>query len=399
MEQAMAQPQNHRRWTRGAYLAMLCNGLCASSSSVVLAILRERYGLSYDFAGLLLALVSVGNMAAGFLSGVLPGVLGMRGSVLLLTGGAALGYGLLCCTGWPAVLLLAFILVGFTKGSATNNSTVLISQAAPGKAGTMNLLHACFATGSLVCPFFIAFFSGSSLPWYAPMAALAAAGVALWLIFLLAKLPAKPRGQRAERSDWSFLRSRLFWMVACMMFFQNCSEITFTGWVVTYFQDSGILTGSLGNLTVTVIWGAMLVMRLIIAFAIKIRDSFKAMAIMIGASMAAYALLLQAKTGPAALCSLALFGLAIAGTSPTGISSAGKLLSNASVGVLLPFASLGAIIMPYIVGAVAQRAGIVGGMSCILVTLALTLLFALLCRREMRRAQAGQTAPADTAAE
>lgn len=384
----MEQVQTNRRWTRSAYLCMTVNGLCASSGSVVLAILRERYGLSYDFAGVLLALISVGNMAAGFLSGLLPDFIGMRASVLILVGGAALGYGLLCFTGWPAALLLAFTLVGLTKGSATNNSTVLISQAAPGKAGTMNLLHACFATGSLLCPFFIAAFSNGSLPWYAPMAALAAAGAVLWLIFASAQLPAKPRGQRAERSDWSFLRSKLFWMVTCMMFFQNCSEITFTGWVVTYFQDSGILTGSLGNITVTVIWGAMLAMRLVIGFAIKIRDSFKAMAIMIAASMAAYALLMQAKTGPAALGALVLFGLGIAGTSPTGISSAGRLLSNASVGVLLPVASLGAIIMPYIVGAVAQKVGIVGGMSCILVTLAFTLLFALLCRREMRREQA-----------
>lgn len=389
----MEQEQASRRWTRSAYLCMMVNGLCASSGSVVLAILRERYGLSYDFAGILLALISVGNMAAGFLSGLLPGFIGMRASALLLVGGAAVGYGLLCFTGWPAALLLAFTLVGITKGCATNNSTVLISQAAPGKAGTMNLLHACFATGSLLCPFFIAAFS-NSLPWYAPMAALAAAGAALWLVFAAAQLPAKPRGQHAERTDWSFLRSKLFWLVTCMMFFQNCSEITFTGWVVTYFQDSGILTGSLGNLTVTVIWGAMLVMRLIIGFAIRIRDNFKALAIMAGASMAAYFLLLRAKTGPTALAALVLFGLGIAGTSPTGISSAGKLLSNASVGVLLPVASLGAIIMPYIVGAVAQKAGIVGGMSCILVTLACMLAFALICRREVRReeARAKQTA-------
>lgn len=384
----MEQEQANRRWSRSAYLAMLINGLCASSGSVVLAILRERYGLSYDFAGLLLALISVGNMAAGFLSGVLPGIVGMRTSALLLVGGAAVGYGLLCLTGWPAALLLAFTLVGITKGCATNNSTVLISRAAPGKADTMNLLHACFATSSLLCPFFIALFSRPGLPWYAPMAALAAAGATLWLVFAQARLPAKPHGQKAEKSDWSFLRSKLFWLVTCMMFFQNCSEITFTGWVVTYFQDSGILTGALGNITVTVIWGSMLVMRLLICFVLHIKDNFKALALMAGASMAAYGLLLQAKTGPAALGALVLFGLAIAGTSPTGISSAGRLLSNASVGVLLPVASLGAILMPYIVGAVAQRAGIVWGMSCILVSLACMLVFALICRRELHKQQA-----------
>ena len=45
-----------------AYPAMLLNGVCASSGGVVMALLQERYGLSYQWSGLLLAMLSVGTL-------------------------------------------------------------------------------------------------------------------------------------------------------------------------------------------------------------------------------------------------------------------------------------------------------------------------------------------------
>ena len=59
-----------------AYPAMLLNGVCASSGGVVMALLQERYGLSYQWSGLLLAMLSVGNLAAGFAAGPRTGASG-----------------------------------------------------------------------------------------------------------------------------------------------------------------------------------------------------------------------------------------------------------------------------------------------------------------------------------
>ncbi len=69
-----------------AYPAMLLNGVCASSGGVVMALLQERYGLSYQWSGLLLAMLSVGNLAAGFAAGMLPAHWGQRRTVLMLAG-------------------------------------------------------------------------------------------------------------------------------------------------------------------------------------------------------------------------------------------------------------------------------------------------------------------------
>ena len=125
-----------------AYPAMLLNGVCASSGGVVMALLQERYGLSYQWSGLLLAMLSVGNLAAGFAAGMLPAHWGQWRTVLMLAGGAALGYGAMILTGSPWALLAAFTLVGVAKGTTLNTSSALIAAHARERTKCMNLIHA-----------------------------------------------------------------------------------------------------------------------------------------------------------------------------------------------------------------------------------------------------------------
>ena len=134
-----------------AYPAMLLNGVCASSGGVVMALLQERYGLSYQWSGLLLAMLSVGNLAAGFAAGMLPAHWGQRRTVLMLAGGAALGYGAMILTGSPWALLAAFTLVGVAKGTTLNTSSALIAAHARERTKCMNLIHAAAGHGSRCC--------------------------------------------------------------------------------------------------------------------------------------------------------------------------------------------------------------------------------------------------------
>jgi len=63
-------------------------------------------------------------------------------------------------------------------------------------------------------------------------------------------------------------------------------------------------------------------------------------------------------------CVMFLFGVSESGCYPTGIAQANKSMNNATMGVLLPVAGIGAIVMPYVVGAVAEQGGILAGMVC-----------------------------------
>ncbi len=62
-------------------------------------------------------------------------------------------------------------------------------------------------------------------------------------IAVYAKMPLPP--EKRERSlktvDYSFLKVKQFWLGAAMLLFYISTEYAIVGWLVTYFQDIGVL--------------------------------------------------------------------------------------------------------------------------------------------------------------
>lgn len=383
---------------------MLFDGFCVTSANVILPLLRDQFHLQYSFTGLLLAFLSIGNLAAALLCGILSPKMGMKKTALMFISGMTIGYVILMLTGQPAPLLLGFLCIGLAKGASMNNGTVIAGNIASDRTKSVNMINAIFALGSMLAPFVFLAVSGDSFPWWMPLAVLALAGAILWVYFLLIKdYASKPlsleenkdldrnngnseasgKVNTEERQDWAFLKEKRFWLFTALLFGQQCAEISVTGWLVTYYKDQGILTGALSEFTVTIFFMAMLVARLFIVFVLPANKKKNLLVIMSAASIVTYALMLYSSNGIAAIITLFLFGLSIAGVYPTAIAQASKGLSNASVGVQLPIAGIGAIAMPYITGAVAQSIGIRGGMACSIAALVWMLVFSLLTRKEM----------------
>ncbi len=349
------------------YLAFFLSGICAMSSGVVVSLLQERYGFDYGYTGTLLALMNVGNLLASFLAGVLPARIGVKKTVLILCSGYTLGY--LAMGTWSVIPLLcvAFLLLGLAKGCALNRCTILVSDNVPDRMKGMNLLHASYACGALIGPILI---SVSMLfTWRLPMWLLAVVGAAMWGVLLAAGVSAAKRESPCSVEDvrdmagWTFLQSRKFWLITGLIFCQNAAETSVTGWMVTYYKGSGILSGAISNYTITIMWGATLIARLLIAFVFPIRNRFKALAVMgIGCSVLYVGLVLSSHP-VVVLALLFLFSFSMAGVNPTGVAAAGTILSARSVGVMLPAAATGGILFPWLIGMVAQSFGLRMGMA------------------------------------
>ena len=147
--------QKNTRLRNVGFITFFFSGICTISSGVVVSLLQEEYGFAYGMTGTLLSLLSIGNLLAGLLAGALVGKMGMKPSVLLLTIGYAVGYGLMGLTGLPILLALAFFIVGIAKGSVLNTCTILVSGNSADRTRGMNTMHACYACGALLCPFLI----------------------------------------------------------------------------------------------------------------------------------------------------------------------------------------------------------------------------------------------------
>ena len=209
---------------------------------------------------------------------------------------------------------------------------------------------------------------------------LAVLGLLLWLVYMGTPFAGKGAGKK-EVTDWSFLRSTRFWLLTGLLFCQNAAEQSVTGWMVTYFKGSGIIAGALAAYTVTVMWGATLVARLLIAFVFPFKQPRKAMVVMGVSCTIFYILLVQARSHGAAIALLFAFAFAMAGMNPTAVASAGKMTSVTSMGIMLPVASSGAILMPWVIGKVAESAGLAVGMATNIVPCVGLIVFAILVSR------------------
>ena len=363
-------------------IAFFFSGICAMSSGVIVSMLQEYYGFAYGMTGTLLSLMNIGNLVAGFASAVLPSKIGTRGTVLMLTSGYAIGYLFMTMGNYMWLLMLAFLFLGFAKGNTINNCTVLVGNNTDNRTKGMNVMHACYACGAFLGPILIAFALRAGK--FSPMYALAGAGGLLWIVFVAVRFPGKNEktaGEKKEKTDWRFLKEKKFWLLTGLIFCQNAAETSVTGWMVTYYKGNGILSGTLANYTLTIMWGATLITRLLIAFVFPIQDRFKALAIMGGGCVIMYAALIFSNTGWIAILMLFAFSFAMAGVNPTAVAGAGNMLNSVSMGIMLPAAGLGAILMPWIIGLVAENVSLQAGMLCNIVPCVGIFVFSIFCRR------------------
>ena len=354
------------------------SGICVISSGIVVSLLQEEYGFAYNMTGTLLSLVSVGNLLSGFMTAVLNGKLGMKKTAVLLTAGYGIGYLVMGMTTWMTVLMLAFFLLGIAKGCVINTCTILVGNNSQNRTVGMNLMHSCYAFGALLCPFFIA--ATASFGSLVPLFVLAAMGTVMWAVFFMTPMTAGGK-QKEKGTDWSFLKSRKFWLLTGLLFCQNAAEFSVNGWMVTYFKGRGILSGILSTYTVTVMWSATLIARLLIAFVFPIKNTYSALIKMgIGCIVFYIGMMMTDSQIPAVLLLFA-FAFSMAGMNPTAVASAGKMTSVTSMGIMLPAASSGAILMPWIIGLVAERFGIATGMAVNILPCTVMLLLSVAVKR------------------
>lgn len=342
------------------FIAFFLSGICSISSGIVVSLLQERYGFDYNVTGSLLSIMSIGNLMAGFATGVLPAKIGLKATIITLSAGYELGYLWLGISGWMSILVLSFLLIGFANGSVINMCTILVSNHSENRAKGMNIMHSCYALGALICPFVIA--GAGLIGPVVPMFTLGFLGLIMWIIFHLTPFEKKTAGKK-EKTDWGFLKSKRFWLLTGLIFCQNAAETSVNGWLVTYFKGSGILSGTLSAYTVTVMWTATLIGRLLIAFVFPLKNPYTAMIKMGIGCTVFYIGLMMANNQVAAILLLFAFAFSMAGMNPTAVACAGKMTSVASIGVLLPAASFGGILMPWIIGIVSNIAGLKMGMA------------------------------------
>ncbi len=360
------------------YFAFLMSGMMNTLIGAILPFMKEEYNMSYVLSGAVISAHQVGNFLALLISGFLPYLIGRKKSTMLLSLGFVIGFLLMTLTGNPLFLLFAFLLTGIGRGTMSNIGNVVMSDIAENKAPSLNLLHATFAIGAFLAPF-LAIFSTAVFGVYWRISLWTVVVLEILVIFFFSRSTLSGKSiEKQKDAPTEFYKSKSYWLNTAILFFYLCSEASIMGWLVTYFTDSGILSPALAQTTSSALWIFILIGRLLCAF-LSAKGNKNLLLVGLGLFQIIFFFLMVSSTNIAFIyISVFGFGLAMSGTYPTVLATMNPKFNTSTIamGTTIATATVGAISMPIIVGAVAQNIGIAGGLATI--SVALVCMFALI---------------------
>ncbi len=360
---------------RRIYFIFFVFGMLSTVLGAILPSLGDEYGLSQTVRGSLLSAHQLGNLVAVYAAGVLPYAIGRKLNTVLMGSLAAIGLIVITTSCNPLILIFAFILTGIGRGTMSTITNVVVGENAGNKAAGLNLLHAVFATGAFLSPFMVIAFMG--IGWRAePLFIMAVMIVALVLV-ATSKLSAE-RSHRVK-GESSIPSTFTFWINTFIMFFYLCCEASMMGWLVTYFRALGY-DAAFSTLMQSLLWIMMLVGRLVCAL-IANKVNKNRLILLLGSCLLLFFVLLISPVPPVLKVIAVLgSGLSMSGIYPTTLSTMDRSYnsSTSATGICIGTASIGAIIMPVIIGHTADAVSVMAGFSTIGVPVAIMVILMMM---------------------
>lgn len=375
--------KGQKRIFAGCFYAFFINGITALIIGAIMPSILTDFNMGYDKGGMLLSFQSVGNLIASFMGGMVSVYLGRKNAIVALSSMTAIGFASMTFVRTPALLLLPFFLTGIGRGSVTNMSNTIVNDVSDGKAGPLNILHMFFAVGAFMAPFFASWAFDMDFSWKFVLRVVSGLAVIMVLVYLKMDIGNK-RIKKSEKTksrgmSTDFLKDIDFYLSSGILFFYVGVEYAVNGWIVTYLKDTGIMSTSLAQKTLSMLWVIIIFGRLFSAYISKTVDKKTILLFSAIGTMVFFTLFILSSNIWAIIACILGLGFCLSGIYPTTVSNVGGVLKKSSLamGVLLGVAGLGGILMPYITGVVAEKVGIVGGMVAISVAVVLLFLFTL----------------------
>lgn len=374
---------------RIACLAMYVFGVVLALPGTVLGLpdAATRFGLTLANRGALIAALFAGLLGGSILSSATVDRLGHRASLVVSCLGVAVCLPLFAVAGGYEWALAALVATGAAGAGINTASNALASDSFPDERGRrMNGIAVAVGLGGLSLPAAIALLAGR-LSW--PVVVAAAGGLAAAVAVAAARARVPPRAASAAASFAAVRllagQRRVAWFAVLVMLAAG-TEASMAGFTSTYLAVRGFGPAA-ATWALTSHWVGLIAGRL--AFARRV-DSGKGRAIKAAAVGGAVAIAGFAwLTLPAWLAVAPLLvGVAIGTVMPTALALGGERIdgqAGALFGLLLTLAQVGSIVLPALVGLLAESRGVAWAMTAVAVN---SLLAALACRRAERAAPA-----------
>ena len=363
------------------FLWVMVIGLLGPSLPAIVAGL----GITYSQAGLFFTLLSLGSLFGASLgawaSDRAPRNALYAGCCLCLAAGLGLaGF----MPGYAAVALLVFLfsVAGSPLGSI--GQSIMLGLAPERRERNLSLFTTFGALGSFVAPILVSANFAAGLEWRFPFLETAALALALGIVILAARIP--PAGApRAQVNARAMLSNRRVLATGVMIFFSVAIDLGFVYWLAEYFAAELGVSLRLSSSVVGVYLLGIISGRLAIPLALKRLRPETLLSASLTLSLASILAFILVP-GPGAKAVLGgVYGLGVGPVFPLLMSRGTREFpeqSGAVTGILFAGISLGGMVFPLAVGALAQNVGIARSYwFCAAAAAGLLVAAALLARR------------------
>ncbi len=360
------------------FMMFLFLGLYMSMLQRVVGEIADRYGLDNTAMGTIIMMTFAGFLISPILTGEATDRFGRRSVLLFAFAGMLIGLTLSLGLNSPIGIAIGFFVVGLAFGVFEMTLSSVLTDIRPeGANRILNYSRLFYALGTILGPFAAMGILAVTGDWKFVMLCDLVVFAVLFGIFLLLSFPrpiypnliVKEKGQPS--TTLRLMKSKVLWLLGLSVMMYMAVEAGLTFYVSEYINQmsSGLL---FSTLTLSVFWLFVAVGRIFTArFQTRLHVVIGALALLAAAGLA-----ICMVTGDLALSIIAfgVMGLGCSGMYPT-LLAVGKIrfpkYTATVFGILLSVGSVGGIVLPLVMGSVADASGLKAALGICLAPLAL----------------------------
>ena len=355
-----ANPTIKGKWiiTTGAFISMSFLGMSRTFLGTALPAIRTSLDLNLIQAGTLTAFLQFGFALAVFVGGPLSDV--FKKTTLLMLGCVLMALNLILfgLSHWFWLNVIGMGLVGIGGGLIESSSNPLLIQLFPGRESmVMNLHHFFFAAGSLTGPLIVGAILAESIPWQWAYIGFGLFVLLIFILFLSKRVSSSKGGKGVEfKAIGKLIQQRTLLALFFVAFCSNGVQNGIGYWVVTLLRETRGFSIALASASLSLFFACLAAGRLFSSYVItKLEDA----AFLLGLFFLVFVFLLISVLVPGkwAVPFFALCGLSFSGIFPCLLALGGKLFQEkpgSAMGLIATGAGLGAMVVPWLMSAVAQ---------------------------------------------
>ena len=349
-----------------SFFAFILIGINDGAVGVLLPEMQTTYHTGKDTISLLFLAGTFGYFIASFNNGLLLNKLGNRRFLLLATVIMGLGFALLSSRPPFFLLLLGIVPIGFGVAMLDAGLNSYIARQ-PDNAAQLNYLHAFYGTGALLGPLVASGFLALGWVWnsvyfvWIGMAILVFVGISF----------AFPRREKVSHKEEQkaggnvlllALRQRVVWVAAIFLLFYVGTEVSLGIWSFSFLIQERHGQILFSGWIVSGYWIGLTLGRLLLGRIAKRIGNRRLIEACLSGVVVGMLLMGVVPQLPVAAFALFLTGFSLGPIFPTTIALMSDTLPSrivpSAIGFIASLGSMGAALLPWIAGNLAQHFGI-----------------------------------------